>query len=256
MTAKLSAVLCVHNEEARLADCLEKLDFADELVVVLDRCTDGSRTIAEWFGARIIEGAFELEGPRRNAAIDAAAGDWIVEVDADEHFPPQLGDEIRQAIESPTGDWYVIRLDNYVGKRLIRYGWGSGVGTTQVARLFRKGGKRWGNQRVHPNITLAGQKGGILDTPYAHYLDADIADLVSRINRYTTLRARDLRDHWREIGHVDETLRHNLARIFGRFYKCYWRRQGYREGKWGVLLALMSGLYPILSYFKAVLEDE
>ncbi len=108
MTARLSAVLCIHNEEARLADCLEKLDFADELVVVLDRCTDGSRTIAEWFGARIVEGAFELEGSWRNAAIDAAAGDWIVEVDADEHFPPQLGDEIWQAIESPTGDWYVI----------------------------------------------------------------------------------------------------------------------------------------------------
>ena len=42
----------------------------------------------------------------------------------------------------------------------------------------------------------------------------------------------------------------------GRFYKCYWRRKGYREGKWGFLLALMASLYPILSYLKAVLEDD
>ena len=47
MTVKLSAVLCVHNEEKRLAACLERLRFADELVIVLDRCTDGSRAIAQ-----------------------------------------------------------------------------------------------------------------------------------------------------------------------------------------------------------------
>ena len=33
---KLSALVVAHNEEARLADCLEKLAFADEIVVVED----------------------------------------------------------------------------------------------------------------------------------------------------------------------------------------------------------------------------
>ena len=40
-TPKLSAVTSVHNEEDRLAACLERVKFADEIVVVLDRCTDG-----------------------------------------------------------------------------------------------------------------------------------------------------------------------------------------------------------------------
>ena len=39
---KLSVALCVHNEAGQLADCLETLAFADEIVVVLDRCSDGS----------------------------------------------------------------------------------------------------------------------------------------------------------------------------------------------------------------------
>jgi hypothetical protein len=55
---------------------------------------------------------------------------------------------------------------------------------------------------------------------------------------------------------VDETFRHNILRIFGRFYKCYWLRKGYAEGRWGFLIAVMAGLYPILSYLKATLEDE
>ena len=38
--ALLSAVLCVRNEEERLESCLRRLTFADEIVVLLDRCAD------------------------------------------------------------------------------------------------------------------------------------------------------------------------------------------------------------------------
>ena len=56
--AGLSALVVVHNEEAQLADCLERLGFAGELVVVLDRCTDESAKIAARFGAKLVEGAW------------------------------------------------------------------------------------------------------------------------------------------------------------------------------------------------------
>ena len=77
----LSAVVVAHDEEGQLADCLGLLGFADELVVVLDRCTDRSRDIARDFTERIIEGAWEREGPRRHAGIDVCGGEWIVEID-------------------------------------------------------------------------------------------------------------------------------------------------------------------------------
>jgi len=48
----------------------------------------------------------------------------------------------------------------------------------------------------------------------------------------------------------------NVRRIFSRFWKCYVARKGYREGPWGLLIALMAGLYPILSHLKARLEQE
>ena len=67
----LSALVVAHNEEAQLADCLSRLKFADEIIVVLDRCTDRSRDIARDFTDDIIEGAWEREGRRRNAGIAA-----------------------------------------------------------------------------------------------------------------------------------------------------------------------------------------
>ncbi|HLG86020.1 MAG TPA: glycosyltransferase family 2 protein [Alphaproteobacteria bacterium] len=252
----LSAVLCIRNEEAQLADCLARLGFASEIVVVLDRSTDGSREIAERFGAHVVAGSFEREGPRRHAGIDAASGPWILEVDADERVPPALADEIVRTAASSTSARHLIPVDNYIGKHLVRYGWGGAFGKGAYAGLFRKGTKHWGDQRVHPRVSFDGEAGDRLTQPLEHYVDRSISDMVARLNRYTSLRAQDLRDHWRETGAVDETLGRNLRRIVGRFYKCYWRRRGYREGKWGVLIAMMAALYPILSYLKAVLEDE
>ncbi len=54
MTQRLSALVVARNEEKQLADCLATLTFADEIIVVLDRCTDRSRDIAEKFNTRII----------------------------------------------------------------------------------------------------------------------------------------------------------------------------------------------------------
>jgi len=249
--ARLSAVLCIHNEGPRLAACLERLRFADEIVVVLDRCSDDSAAIAASFGARLIEGAWEIEGDRRNTAIAAASGDWLLEVDADEHLPPALAEEIRATIATSTASWHRLRVDNYVGQRLVRHGWGAYFGRGQVAALFRRGVKHWGGQRVHPQITLQGEAGPTLATPLAHYVDRDIADMIRRLDRYTTAHARDLR----QAG-IEETLGRNIGRFFSRFYKCYVRRHGYREGSWGFLLALMAGLYPLLSHLKATLEPE
>ena len=87
----LSVLVVAHDEAAQLADCLETLDFADELVVVLDKCSDGSKAIAESFAARLVEGAWEIEGERRNIGIEACRGSWILEVDADERANAALG---------------------------------------------------------------------------------------------------------------------------------------------------------------------
>ena len=43
-----------------------------------------------------------------------------------------------------------------------------------------------------------------------------------------------------------------VRRFFSRFLKSYWQRRGYKEGWRGVLLALFSGLYPVLTHIKAL----
>jgi glycosyltransferase involved in cell wall biosynthesis len=247
---RLSALVVARNESMQLADCLGALGFADEIVVVLDRTTDGSRAIAERFGAKVIEGAWEIEGARRNAGIDACMGDWILEVDADERAPAALAQEVRSTIAAAAPGYFLVPFDNYVGDRLIRHGWGASWGVNSAPRLFSRGAKRWGAQRIHPAVELQGPPRR-LRTAMTHLVDRDISDMLARLDRYSAARARDLRAHG-EVG----TLAGNVRRFVTRFWKCYVSRRGYREGGWGFLIALMAGLYPLLSHLRAKLEKE
>jgi glycosyltransferase involved in cell wall biosynthesis len=253
MTAlRLSALIVARNEEARLPDCLASVAFADEVVVVLDRSTDGSAAIAAAAGARVVEGAWELEGERRNTGIAACTGDWVLEVDADERVDAALAAAVRETIATSSHAWHQVPVDNYVGDRLVRFGWAGSFGTTSVPRLFRRGAKRWRAQRVHPGLDWTGVEGPkITRGALVHLVDRDISDMLRRLDRYSSAKAADLIAAG-DIG----TLRANVRRFFSRGFKSYVSRKGYREGGWGVLLALCTGAFPLLSYLKAKLEPE
>ncbi len=98
----LSAALIVRNEERFLEACLRSLaGRVDEIVVVDTGSTDRSRTIALDLGARVLEHSWTGDfAAARNAAVDAARGEWILYIDADERVAefdhalvmPQLAD--------------------------------------------------------------------------------------------------------------------------------------------------------------------
>ena len=246
---KLSAVLCVHNEERRLGRCLAALGFADEIVLVLDRCTDRTRQIGEAYGAVMVTGVFPLEGPRRAAGMAAARGDWILEVDADEIVSPELAAEVLAGLDDESCVYRKVPIDNYVGERVLRHGWGGSFGTTLAARLYRRGCKRWGGERVHPKVTFDGPQGPNLKGAIRHQFGETVTDVIRRLDRYTELRSQDMREHGGKIGVAD-----NARRGLQRFLKCYFKRGGWKDGGWGLLISLMAGLYPLLSALRAELE--
>lgn len=246
--AKLSVCMCVHNEGEHLAECLQTLSFADEVVIALDKCTDNSKEVALAHGAKIIEGNWPLEGDRRNIAADTATGDWILEIDCDERIPPALGTEIRQVIETTPYDLHAIPFDNYIGDRLVKYGWGAYIGVSQKIALFRHNAKRAEeNGRVtHVVQVMKGKRGPALHNSIIHYMDKDFSATLKRFDGYTKAGAKDLLAKG-DIGSFAQ----NFRRLFSRFYKSYIRRKGYREGSLGFVIGMLAALYPMISYVRA-----
>lgn len=92
-----SVVIPVYNGEAHLADalrCLTAQDFTDwEAVVVDDGSTDGTARVAADFAVRdprirLIRQENAGVSVARNRGADAARGDWIVWLDADDAYVP------------------------------------------------------------------------------------------------------------------------------------------------------------------------
>ncbi len=246
----LSALVVACNEEQQLADCLDTLKFADEIVVVLDKCTDATQEVAQAAGARTLAGNWEIEGPRRMAGIDACRGDWILEVDADERVSKDLAAEVRSAVREDADAFYLIPFENFIGDRLVRYGWGGSWGVSARAGLFRKGNKTWGNQRIHPAVTLKGERRW-LKACMIHHVDRDVSDMIQRLDRYTAARAADMRSSG-----STESFGRNFRRLFTRFFKCYVRRKGYKEGYHGFLIAFFAAIWPMLAWLKFRLDRD
>ena len=103
---KISACYMVKNEENNLPRSLESIKPAvDEIIIVDTGSTDKTVEIAESYDAKIIKTTWKDDfSTPRNMAIDAATGDWIIFLDADEYFasPNKVRSAITKLADSTT----------------------------------------------------------------------------------------------------------------------------------------------------------
>ncbi len=186
-----------------------------------------------------------IEGERRNFGISKCKCDWILEIDADERIPFNLQKEILKTIKFSKDSWHLIPVNNFIGKKVIRYGWGAYIGKSSYAGLFKKNTKIWGKQRVHPKVKLIGSKGKTLNNGINHFYCESIEDLFKKLDSYATARAMDML-----YENNQETLLRNVRRIFSRFWKSYFLRKGYKENKIGLIIGIVAALYPLIAFLK------
>jgi len=96
----LSAALIVRDEGSVLDECLASIrDVVDEIVVVDTGSVDDSPEIADRHGARVVHDPWQDDFARaRNLGLDAATGDWILYVDADERLSPTSRAAVEQLL--------------------------------------------------------------------------------------------------------------------------------------------------------------
>ncbi len=115
---KLSLCMIVRDEEAMLPRCLEAVAPAvDEIVIVDTGSQDRTIEIAESFGARVIEfpwtGSFS---DARNVSFDAATGDWLCYLDADEVLVAEDVDLLRELTGRVWREAFYLVETNFTGE--------------------------------------------------------------------------------------------------------------------------------------------
>ena len=226
----LSAVIITRNAASQLSECLESLDFCDEILVVDSGSEDGSVELARACGARVIESEWRGFGPQKRFAVEQAAHDWVLCVDADERVTPELRSAIEMALASSSHSAYRFPRRNRFLGRYLRHGesypdWS--------LRLFDRRRARWSDDAVHEKVLTDAEVGtltGDLLHDSAETLDAYLA----KHNRYTTLAAQQAFDAGRRA-HVAQLLLSPLV----RFIKFYFFRLGLLDGVPGLIHILI-----------------
>jgi tetratricopeptide (TPR) repeat protein len=146
----LSLCMIVKNEEEMLPGCLEPLrGVVDEMIVVDTGSTDRTVEIAESFGARVVH--FPWNGSfsdARNASIEAASGDWLMYLDADEHMEATDARMLRGLLGRTWREGFYLVETNYTG------GSEAGSAVTHMAlRIWRNRSQYRFSGRIHEQKT-------------------------------------------------------------------------------------------------------
>jgi hypothetical protein len=183
----ITAIVHTLNEERNLPDCLRSLAWTDELLVVDMHSDDATREIAEQHGARVL--LHERTGyvePARNAAHDAAAGEWLAVVDADERVPEQLARDLDAIAREDRADVVDVPTRNWLcGRWLEATGWAG----DWHPRFYRRGTVTW-SPRIHSMPEIRGRRLQLpIEPAILHFGHDDLHAFVRKTNTYTDKEA-------------------------------------------------------------------
>lgn len=238
---KLSVVVLTKNEESCIAQCLESVKWADEIIVVDDESTDKTVEIVKRYNCKVFLRKMDVEGKHRNWAYVQAANTWVLSLDADETVSAELGVEIEKAIQSVDFVAYDIPLRNFIGNYWVKYG---GWYPASKVRLFQKDKFRYEEAEVHPRAFTDGACGH-LKSDIIHRGYPDLEHFLNSVNRQSTLEAVKWVNTGRKM-----TLLWASWRAVDRFFRRYIRKKAYKDGRYGFIIAFFDTLYQILSYAK------
>jgi len=241
---RVSVIVLTLNEERNIVRCLESVRWADETIVVDSHSADGTAGIARGFGAKVIVHEYDGDIRQRARGFEAATGEWLLVLDADEAVSPGLAGEIREAVGTGGGpDGYELPiLMNFRGKWIRNGGWYPGY----TLRLFRKERVGVEDAAVHGGYVVAGGKGRFRN-PVHHYSYDSIAHYLAKMNDYTSLQVSNLLRS--KPGYVPGPAKLVFSPL-SHFVRNYVTWKGYRDGLEGFLLASLDSIYALALYAK------
>jgi glycosyltransferase involved in cell wall biosynthesis len=276
----LSVVIITHNEEANIGRTIASVqslvcDGKGEIIVVDSGSTDRTLEIAKSFGAKVFVEEWKGFAAQKNSAIDKAASNWILSLDADEEVSSDLTQEISWVLNAvliwqqngmPIGDdpeskelrdrgtslgldeddlnGFFLSRKNFFLQRWVKHG---GFWPDAKLRLFRTGKGRFEDRDVHETIKIQGVASTLRSGFLIHHSYPTLADYVDHMNRYSSLGAEMIAGK----GRARFSLLNIALRPAATFIYNYFLRRGFLDGREGLLLHLYHAIYVSWKYAKA-----
>jgi glycosyltransferase involved in cell wall biosynthesis len=242
----ISGLIISYNEAGRIGPCIESLfKVCDEVIVVDSNSSDETVEVAEKAGARVIVQPFLGDGPQRNHGLRFCSNDWVLNLDADERLTPEAVeaiDALRQGGRLDKFEAYTFRRRNFMHGKWIRV---AGSYPDLICRLFNQRKTRLSPLKAHARVESA--KVRKLKADVLHMQEQNYADMVARMNLYTT---------WQAEAMVAEGQRATpftpVAHALYAFLKAYFVQCGFLAGVDGLTLSLLRSQSSYFKYAKLI----
>jgi (heptosyl)LPS beta-1,4-glucosyltransferase len=240
MKQKISVLIITFNEEQNIADCLESVKWADEIIVVDSFSTDHTIEIVKNYTDKIYQRKWEGYAKQKIFSINEATNEWILNLDADERISAELREAIEKIlIENPEVNGYQVSVRNYyLGKWIKHANWYPDY----HLKLFRRSKARIEDLPVHEAFEVDGRVEK-LNGDLIHYSYPNLEYGYNKINKYSSLEASQRAN--KKVTGLDLFL-HPL----GAFLTDFISRKGYKDGVHGFLVAMMNMITNFLTYAK------
>ncbi|PIQ72524.1 hypothetical protein COV86_02555 [Candidatus Roizmanbacteria bacterium CG11_big_fil_rev_8_21_14_0_20_35_14] len=231
---KLSLSIATYNEEKNIHYPLDSAyDLVDEVVIVDGGSTDRTAEIAQSYGkkVRIINvDNVKMFHKNKQKAIEAARGDWILQLDADEELSPELKNEIK-LVTGPVSSSFPSVLASNNTPRLracLPAGRPSGILSSRhpslvaywlprknwfLTRFLEKGGQ-------YPDYTIRLYKNGVAKFPCKDvHENVEIIDPKNSSRQARTINnyLSSERSESRNIGYLQNPILHYADPDFSRY---------------------------------------
>jgi len=243
----LSAFIICYNEEENIARALKSILWCDEITVIDSGSTDRTLEICKTFtNVKIVSRPWPGHVAQKQFALTQCSHEWILNIDSDE----EVSDELRANIEEVMLDStpFQTKYAGYRVSRVVRFldrWWDKGGWYPEYRlRLLRNNLASWGGLDPHEKALVKGPVRNLSGALY-HYTYHDITDQIDRVNKFSLNSARSLLAQGKNFWFLNLF----LNPLF-RFFKFYFLKKGFLEGRAGFIVAINESIATYLKYVK------
>ena len=240
----LAVALIVKNESKHLAACLDTVkDWVDEIIILDSGSTDDTAEIAHRYTDKFfVHAEWQGFGIQRQLAQQYVSSDYILWLDADERITAPLQQNIIEAISyKPNNTAYTLPRLSWVFGRYIRHcGWYP----DRVLRLYPTQLTQYNDSLVHEKVIIPTNMNiKPLSGDLIHFTYDDIHHYLLKSASYAKAWAEQKQRQGKKGSLVS-----GFTHAIGCFLKMYIVKQGFLDGKQGLLLSILSAHSTFVKY--------
>ncbi len=240
----LSVIILTYNEENYIADAIQSVSFADEVIVVDSYSTDKTVAIAESMNCVVVQNPFKNFSSQRNFGLPYAHGKWVLFLDADERISDELRKEIQRVISQESNfTGYKLRFPHYFFNRFLFQK------ADKVLRLVYNKDVYYIGE-VHEKLQINEGEVGVLKPHVIHLTYKGIFHYLGKKDSYAWFQAKELAKRKKKV-----TYFYLVFKPFYRFLHIYFIKKGFLDGVPGLVGASYDAYGVFSRYVKLMLIE-